>query len=273
MSSYGMNGRSNRPGHGAHLPASLERWRITLLSLVPTMLRRLLDLGDWSPPARLRAILLGGAAASPELLAEAADRGWPVLTTYGLTEACSQVATQRYGTVQRGEPGCGELLPGVEARIRGGVLELRGPTLMSGYLPSETGLDAEGWLRTGDRARFDDNGRLFILGRCDELILTGGENVDPREVEQVLEQHPRVAAACVVGVADREWGEAVAAAVVAVSGDEPPAPEELRRVVRARLAAYKCPRRWCFPEVLPTTATGKVDRRMVAELVVTGPPG
>ncbi|MCP4658925.1 MAG: AMP-binding protein [bacterium] len=247
----------------------IERQRITLLSLVPTMLRRLLDLGDWSPPAHLRALLLGGAAASPGLLAEAADRGWPVLTTYGLTEACSQVATQRYGTVQRGELGCGELLPGVEARIRDGVLELRGPTVMSGYLPAAgagVGLDPEGWLRTGDRARFDEDGRLFILGRCDELIVTGGENVDPRELEQVLEEHPRVAAACVVGVADREWGEAVAAVVVAGPGGEPPTPEELRRAVRARLAVYKCPRRWCFLDALPTTATGKVDRRAVAEL-------
>jgi len=247
----------------------IERRRITLLSLVPTMLRRLLDLGDWSPPAHLRAILLGGAAAAPALLAETADRGWPVLTTYGLTEACSQVATQRSGTVQRGELGCGELLPGVEARICEGVLELRGPILMSGYLPAArpgAGLDPEGWLRTGDRARFDEQGHLFLLGRSDELIITGGENVDPREVEEVLKEHPRVAAACVVGVADRDWGEVVAAAVVPAPGGEPPTPEELRRAVRARLAAYQCPRRWCLLATLPTTATGKVDRRAVAGL-------
>ncbi len=248
----------------------IEERRVTLISLVPTMLQRLLALEGWQPPRRLRAILLGGAAASPDLLGRAAERGWPVLATYGLTEACSQVATQPLDTAGtaaagHGALGCGPPVAGMQVRIRDRVIEVRGASLMSGYLPTppESPFAASGWFRTGDLGRLDTEGRLHVLGRRDEVIVSGGENVHPLEVEAVLEQHPAITAACVFGLADEEWGEVVAAALVAPS---PPSEDELLRYLAARLAPYKRPRRLAILPQLPRSVAGKVDRRRAAEL-------
>ena len=250
----------------------VARHRVTLASLVPTQLRRVFDAEPgYRPPAHLRAVLLGGAASSPALLAEAAERGWPVLATYGLTEACSQVATQSYGTRPGAEQGCGPPLAGVRVRIAGGEVQVAGPTLMTGYFargapPIEPFVDG-GWFPTGDLGELDGAGRLHIRGRRKELIVTGGENVHPLEVEQGLEACPEVAAACAFGVADPLWGEIVAAAVVA--RDPAIGDAELRTRVdqhaRAALAPHQRPRRLARVRELATTASGKLDRRATVE--------
>jgi len=258
---------NHRRFDAARIADAVGERRVTLLSLVPAMLQRLLRLDPpWRPPAHLRAILLGGAAASPTLRAAAAARGWPVLVTYGLTEAGSQVATQPYATRGQPAPGCGPPLPGIEVRIDDGVIALRGATLFSTYLPQDPAhppFDAGGWFVTGDRGWLDAAGNLHLLGRADEVIITGGENVDPLEVERVLEDHPRIEEACVFGVADDEWGQVVAAALVAA---EPPADGELVRHCEKTLAPFKRPRRLAYLPSLPHTATGKVDRRAAAAL-------
>ncbi|HUF12685.1 MAG TPA: AMP-binding protein [Longimicrobiales bacterium] len=246
------------------LAEQIERDRVTLVSLVPTLLRRLLDTGPRRPPPHLRAILLGGAHAPGDLLADAVGRGWPVLTTYGLTETCSQVTTQPPGTVNRGELGSGRALPGVELRIVDDVIQVRGPMLFSGYFPPAAGspfLD-DGFFATGDRGRLDASGNLHVLGRVGDLIVTGGENVDPLEVESALRVCAGVADACVFGVPDREWGERVAAAIVP-AGD-PPHLARLAAELGERLAGFKRPRAFAFVERLPLTASGKVDRREAA---------
>lgn len=240
----------------------LERHRVTLLSLVPPMLESLLELRPaWRPPSHLRALLLGGGPVQRRLLERAAERGVPVLTTYGLTETCSQVTTQRYGTVNHGELGSGAPLDGVEVRIMDGEIQLRGPMLASGYLTSRGVIpvaDSEGWLHTGDEGELDGAGRLHVRGRMDRLIVTGGENVDPHEVEAALESLESVRAAVVFGVEDPMWGQVVAVALVA-EGDPPPA-ADLRERLAARLAPHTRPRLFCFLEALPMTAAGKVDR-------------
>lgn len=248
---------------------SVHRHRVTLLSLVPTVLRRILDLDPpVRPPDHLRAVLLGGGPAAPTLLEQAVDQGWPVLTTYGLTEACSQVTTQRYGTVNRGEAGSGPPLPGVELRIGDDdEIQVRGPTLFSRYVPAGAGspfIDGD-WFPTGDRGRIDDRGNLHVLGRRADRIVTGGENVDPAEVEHALETLAGVREACVFGVPDDEWGEVVCVAVVPeATGDTEADRRRLARQIhelRGRLAPFKLPRRLAVVESLPRTATGKVDRR------------
>lgn len=247
---------------------AIARDRVTIVSLVPTMLSRLLDPElAWSPPPRLRAVLLGGAAASPALLERAADRGVPVLTTYGLTEACSQVTTQTLGTVNRGELGAGEPIAGVEVRIgAGGAIEVRGPTLASGLFPPgahPAPFTKDGWLVTGDVGSIDANGRLHVAGRRDDVIVTGGENVHPVEVERTIESLPFVVEACVFGAPHPVWGEIVAAAVVL---REPTPAAEIDRALRARLAPHKLPRRIELVDALPLNATGKVDREAVARI-------
>lgn len=244
---------------------SIRRHRVTLASFVPTQLARLLaDPTRRTPPESLRAVLLGGAAASPRLLSDAADAGWPVLTTYGLTEAASQVTTQHPGTVNRGELGSGAPLPGYRVRIAGdGVIEIRTPSLLSGYLAGgelrPPALTADGWLRTGDLGRLDGRGHLHVLGRADDVIVTGGEKVLPGDVEAALLEQPEIKAACVFGVDDPEWGQAVCAAIVP-SGD----PDQARRAIeRAALSRYARPKRVVVVERLATNAVGKVDRRAV----------
>ena len=216
--------------------------RITLVSLVPTMLARLLDAGLRRPPA-LRRALLGGGPIAPELLDRAAAAGVPVAPTYGMTEACSQIATN------------GWPLPGVELRTADdGELLVRGPTVAPGAL------DDDGWLWTGDLGTLDKHGRLTIMGRKADTIVTGGENVAPAEVEAVLLEHSSVADAGVFGRADPEWGEAVVAAVVPRNGARLD-PGELRAHCAARLAPFKVPKAFELADRLPRTESGKLLRR------------
>ncbi len=264
---------------------AVERGRVTMASVVPTQLHRLLaERESWNPPSFVRAILVGGARAPEPLLARARTRGWPVLTTYGLTESCSQVATQGFGAAA-GAADCGRPLDGVTVRIRGataggpspaiGRIELRGEILFDGYLEADGSLplrDPGQWFETGDHGYLDAEGRLHIVGRRSDLIISGGENVYPAEVEQVLETHPDVAAACVFGVADDEWGERVAAALVA-SGDRRPAPGEIERFLDDRLSRFKRPARWSWQPSLPLLRSGKVDRRACRGQTLVGVEG
>jgi o-succinylbenzoate---CoA ligase len=210
---------------------------ITLVSLVPTMLARLLGAGLERPPD-LRWALLGGAPAPPALLARAAAVGLPVLTTYGLTEACSQVATD------------GVPLPGVRVELAAdGEIVVSGP-IVAGGAP----------LRTGDLGAWDEGGRLRVIGRKADTIITGGENVAPQEVEAVLLAHPGVEDAAVVGRPDPEWGQRVVALVVARAGDTMPPAAELRAFCAARLARFKVPKRFEPVPSLPRNAAGKLER-------------
>lgn len=251
--------------------ATVERERVTLMSLVPTQLDRVLAHDPpLAPPPTLRALLLGGAPASASLLRGAAARGWPVLTTYGLTEACSQVATQRPGTPPEAAAGSGPCLPGVEVRLDDGVIALRGPMLLTRYLPAEEygpSCDAAGWFRTSDLGRLDEQGHLHVLGRADQVIVSGGEKIMPAEVEAALLAHSGVAAACVFGVPDPVWGQAVAAAIQPVAGQRLDQ-EELRLHLAESLASFKRPRRLAILPALPLLPGGKVDRRAVIDLCV-----
>lgn len=241
--------------------AAIASGDVTLASLVPTMLRRLADAGLERAPA-LRAILLGGARAPDELARWAAARGLPVMRTYGMTETASQIATEPLCTGQR----CGaRVLPGVELRTdpRDEIL-VRGPMVARG---SRAG---DGWLHTGDRGRLDSAGLLHVDGRLDDVIVTGGENVNPAEIERALLEHPAVADAGVAGISDRDWGEAVVALVVAAAGASPSS-EELRDHCRARLAGHKVPKQVRLVSELPRSAQGKLVRARLAEAARGGP--
>jgi O-succinylbenzoic acid--CoA ligase len=247
----------------AELIGIIGEQRITLISLVPTMLGRMLD-QQWSAPPHLRAILLGGAAAPRRLLERAAARGLPVLVTYGLTEACSQVTTTRYETrfAPLGE-GSGEPLTGIEVAIRDGHIHVSGATMMAGYW-NEAPLVPGAWFDTGDLGTLDERGRLHVQARRADLIVTGGENVYPAEVEDALEAFAGIEKAGVFGVADEEWGQLVAAAV-AIRG-EPPVDRVLAEFLAARLAPHKRPRRICLVDALPQTEAGKLDRARLREI-------
>ena len=248
------------------LPGWIEAHRVTLVSLVPTMLARVLDTHpDWRAPPYLRAILVGGAPAPIALLRRAAERGLPVLPSYGLTESCAQIVAVPYAA--RFDPtgwGSGLPLPGVGLRVTEGRIEIRGPMLMAGYW-NDSPLTPGAWFDTGDLGELDAGGRLHIHARRTDLIVTGGENVYPAEVECALESVPGISRAGVFGVPNDESDEEVAVALVA-RGDPPPA-AHLHAALAARLAPYKHPRRVCYVPALPQTAEGKLDRAALRALV------
>ena len=289
----------------AQLQTRMHATEPTLISLVPTMLHRLLSdefarqlfrrsnlpfsnetassqvhaprriSEDSVFPERLRLLLLGGAAASPKLLERAYAENLPVATTYGLTECASQVATATPDEARRKPTSVGKPLPGIRVEIRDdegqsllsgeiGNVHVAGDVVMSGYLHQA---EIHEWLGTGDLGYLDADGDLFIIQRRSDLIVSGGENIYPAEVEAVLTQHPDVESACVVGIPDEQWGQRVAAALVLVNGanfNE----EELLFFCREHLAGFKIPRKIALLDALPQTASGKIKRPDVVKLLI-----
>ncbi len=225
--------------------------RITLASLVGTTLARLLDAG--AELDRLRCVLLGGGPAAPSTVERALAAAVPIAPTYGLTEAASQVTTLPPGEAARRPGSSGTPILPTEVRIEDGVIEVRGATVA----PAARG--PEGWLRTGDLGRIDEDGHLHVLGRADDVIVTGGENVSPEQVEQALLAHPGVADAAAIGVDDPDWQRAVVAVVVPADGATP-GEEELRGFCRQRLAPHQVPKRIRFARELPRNSQGKLRR-------------
>lgn len=232
--------------------------RVDLVSLVPTQLRRLL--ASEAPLAGPRAILLGGAPAPASLIEEAIGRGARVFPTYGLTEACSQVCTLAPDEIAARPGSSGRPLPGIEVEVETGRADGIGEILISGPTVAPGACGPDGMLRSGDLGRRDEDGYIWVEGRADELIVSGGENVRPEEVEAALLEHPLVADAGVAGREDPEWGTAVVAWVLPTGSDGLTA-IELIDFCKQRLAAPKVPKRIEMVAELPRTASGKLQRR------------
>jgi O-succinylbenzoic acid--CoA ligase len=227
---------------------------VTLVSLVPTMLARLLHAG--ADVSRFRVILLGGGPVAESLLRRARDAGARVVVTYGMTETCG-------GCVYDGVP-----LDGVEAEVdAGGAIRLRGPMLMERYRlrPDATAaVLRDGWFRTSDAGELDRSGRLRVLGRLDDLIVTGGKKVAPAEVAAALAEHPGLADVAVCGVPDVEWGERVVAIVV--PRGQPPSVADLRSWLGDKIASYKMPRALVAVEAIPRDERGKIGPEALRRL-------
>ena len=245
----------------------IGREGLTHASLVPTMLKLLIEVrAGESVPSTLRCFLVGGAAAGGALVAKAIEQGYPIALTYGLTEACSQVATAPPDLVAQKPGTVGPPLDGLEIRIReNGEICVRGGTV------SPSVADEEGWLATGDLGRLDGDGHLWISGRISDRIVTGGATVDPCVVEVVLEGLTGVFRAAVVGLPDDVWGETVAALIVPDPGMEAD-PEALMAQARDRLSTSELPRRVEFADSLPVNVNGKIDRGRV-RAVFSAPRG
>ena len=254
--------------------SDLDGGEITGASLVPTMLHRLVAgrTRAWHP--RLRTLLIGGGALAADLATCCAALGVRPAASYGLTEAASQVCTARPGDATA-DGGVGTPLPGVEVMIvdpdaaGDGVIAVRGGHLFAGYeaqgdlvAPHPPGA----WFTTGDLGRMGPTG-LSVLGRHDEIIISGGEKVAPDAIEAVLAQHPAVAAVAVCGLPDAEWGQVVVAGLVAHG--EPPTDDAFAAWLGGRLAGFRRPRRWRWLSDLPRTALGKPRRLALASLFAT----
>jgi O-succinylbenzoic acid--CoA ligase len=258
---------------------AIDEEGVTIVSVVANTLQRMLDERGVRPyPASLRCVLLGGGPASEPLLRRCVQLGVPVVQTYGLTETASQVVTLDPRDALRKIGSAGKPLFGTELRIvsdsgeecspgAAGEIVVRGPSVTPGYLNRTEATAAalrDGWLHTGDIGCLDDDGYLYVLDRRDDLIVSGGENVYPAEVESVLESHADVREAGVYGRGDERWGQAVMAVVVPRAAATT-SPEELIAFCRERLAGYKTPIQVEFAAALPRNAAGKLLRRALAD--------
>jgi acyl-CoA synthetase (AMP-forming)/AMP-acid ligase II len=260
--------------------------RITHAMLVPTMLGRVLDTLEQRKetlPA-LRSLAYGGGRM-PQAVIERAMRLLPHVdftNGYGLTETSSTIAvlgpddhraaiSSSDPAVRRRIASVGRPLPSVEIEIRGpqgevlgpgqsGEVHVRGEQISGEYLHRKV-ISDDGWFPTNDAGWMDEDGYLFVEGRLDDVIVRGGENISPGEIEDVLRQHPAVADVAVIGIPDNDWGERIACVVVA--RDKPPSTDELAALVRGRLRSTKTPEVWDFREALPYNETGKLLRRQL----------
>lgn len=225
--------------------------KITHLSLVPTMLWRLVESG-FRAPEHLQVTLMGGAAVSEDLAARARAAGFRLRLSYGMTETASQIVTD------------GHALDGVMLRVVDGCLEIKAPMLMDGYLSPHIPerLTASSWFRTQDRARIDDAGLLRILGRADDLIISGGENIDPREVEAGLNACASIATSYAFALPHAEWGQELVALVVP---SDPAASQETLQ--SHALRGHRRPKLLVPVAALPLLENGKIDRVAATRLV------
>jgi O-succinylbenzoic acid--CoA ligase len=262
----------------ARVAAELDSGGVTLVSLVAAMLERVLDArGERPAPPALRCVLLGGGPAPSHLLRRARALGFPIATTYGLTEAASQVTTLPLARARADAESAGVPLFCTEVRVESldgeplpagqpGEIAVRGPTVMKGYLrrPEETARALRGgWLHTGDVGLFDPAGELRVLDRRSDLIVSGGENVYPAEVEAALREHPEVVDAGVAAEPDPAFGARVAAWIV-LRPESRVSASEIASFCRQRIAGYKIPRAVHFVAALPRTESGKLLRRALA---------
>jgi long-chain acyl-CoA synthetase len=256
------------------IAALIAQRRANIFLGVPSMYRLLVRSRDGEVSLRRLRLVISGGDALPGSIRDAYRQrfGHELLEGYGLTETSPVISVN---TPEENQPGTvGRVLPQVEVRIQGedgslqrpgteGEIQVRGPSVMSGYYnrpeESRAAFTADGWFRTGDRGSLDAAHFLTVSGRIKELIVRDGEKIMPREVEEILEQHPKVLDAAVLGEPDGKRGEAVVAFVTAA--DQPPNAEELREFCRGRLAEFKVPRRFVIASDLPRGPTGKILKR------------
>jgi fatty-acyl-CoA synthase len=274
-------------GRGAHvvlLPRftpdtafdAIEDHRPTLTLQVPATMKALVDHPRWhrTDLSSLRAVWAGSSMLPHALIEAFHARRIPVCNVYGATETgpFSIALGPTHAMDKVGS--CGWPAPGVEAELadlQGGAGEVlvRGPNVVAHYWPSQPATDAAGWFHTGDLARCDADGSFTIIGRAKDLVISGGENIHPAEIEAALDTHEAIAECAAFGIADARWGEVVAVAVVLKAGAAA-SEADLRAHVESRIARFKVPRMWVFVDALPKTALGKVQRNALAQMLRAG---
>lgn len=251
---------------------SINRHEVTMISAVQTMLASLLEETSRCPES-IRCILLGGGPAPLPLLEECREKGFPVFQSYGMTETCSQIVTLSPEFSMEKLGSAGKPLFSCEIKIERdgqvcepfehGEIMVKGPNVMKSYFNRKSANEASfqnGWLKTGDLGYLDSEGFLYVLDRRSDLIISGGENIYPAEVEAVLLSHPAVAEAGVSGAEDKKWGKVPYAYLVL---HKPVSVEELTAYCKERLAKYKIPAKFFVLDRLPRNASNKLLRNQL----------
>ncbi len=240
---------------------SWDRDGVTLSSIVPTMLIKVLeDCPEWRPSKNFKTFLVGGAATSDKSRKLAFERHLPLVMTYGMTETASNVVSTPFEMRYSITKGNGKINPGAEIKIVDGRVLIRGPMLLEGYWGRET-KDENGWFDSGDLGHIDEEGYVYVKGRAKDVILSGGDNVYPQEVEEALENIPGIKQALVLGKPDETWGAIVTALLVPENEASKPEAKDIVFGLSNVLATYKSPRLISWVRQLPVNASGKLNRR------------
>ncbi|MEX0994828.1 MAG: AMP-binding protein, partial [Balneolaceae bacterium] len=258
-------------------------------SLVPTMLKRLLQNISFHVHGEFKAILLGGGPITAILIEEAVKRGIPIVTSYGMTETFAQIAANpmlKPSGIYLPKTSVGRLFKPNEIQIRNdrgeilpanepGMIWLRGPQIFDGYLHPEQNknvFDGNKWFKTGDIGKLNRFRTLFIENRRTDLILTGGENVNPYEVEEALEKLDEINEAAVIGIEDEEWGQKLVAFILLSESSGPDVFDEqnVRTLLKKSLSAFKVPKEFIVRKELPRTHSRKINRKRLAALYTQG---
>lgn len=259
----------------------MAAYDVTKTFAIPTMLNAMIGVDGWQDHdlSALELVVGGGEPVPSELKEAFREIGVPCVAAYGLTETTDGSLVLRPEHAMDKPPKCnGMTFTHVDAKVvdeggeevpagQAGELLHRGPTVADGYLglPEKTAKTwTDGWFHTGDIAEVDEDGFYHIHGRMDNMIISGGENIYPSEVEEALYSHPRVDEVVVLGVPDEEWGEAVKAVIATTDGEAIPT-DEIREYLRDRLARFKHPKEFAFVDELPKSGTGKIERQAVLE--------
>lgn len=276
---YGMSVQMFEKFDASRVNHAIQNEGITIISIVTVMLKRLVDeLGLDKYPSTMRCMLLGGGAAPAQLLKQAAERNMPVFQSYGMTETCSQIVTLAPSDIKSRMGSSGKPLYPAEVDIfepgMDGVGEIfvKGPMITKGYYKNDEAnkeLFHDGWLSTGDLGRIDEKGFLYVVDRRNDLIISGGENIYPTEVEHVLSEMSGVSEAGVIGIEHAEWGEVPVAFIVKSNNDLTEA--IILKHVEDNLASYKRPQQVYFVNELPRNASNKLLRRELSAWIKESP--
>lgn len=266
---YGMTVRLVEKFRAEELERILANETVTIMSVVPFMLKKLIQQQNKTNThynSAFRCMLLGGGTIDRETLEACLQRSIPVVQCYGMTETCSQIVALRSADALLKLGSVGQPLFSTQLKLsKDGEILLKTPALTPGYLNLPDKLPSkmiDGWYRTGDIGYLDKEGYLYIDGRADEMLISGGENIFPQEVEQVYQRYPQINEVAVVGQNDSVWGQVPVAFVVS---DRRLSPTKLMNYGYEHLARYKVPQHYIFVSELPKNASGKIRRFMLRE--------
>lgn len=244
--------------------------QIVGISLVPTQLRRLLELDDFRTNASFKAILLGGGPISEELLLKARERNIPVVPSFGMTETTAQCIAMPFSERFTGPVhSCGKPMDGIEMKLVSNhgetqiTIHLRGDQIFDGYAEADLNsdaFDADGWFNTGDYATVDDQGYVHIIMRRSDRIISGGENINPVEIEGLLQHFPGISDIAIIGLPDQEWGQIVTAAIVLSTDEHNVSLNDIKSFLNKKISPFKIPKQLIMVPEIPRTASGKIKR-------------